>query len=97
MTTGHVYGVFFDHCSLLDDPAVVLSQCEVEYRRSRGVLDRDPQEVLQEMERVTLLLEDFLTRHHLAPQRTCYSKRTFLRDTLAARPDLASRTLETRR
>ncbi|GAA3147012.1 hypothetical protein [Nonomuraea roseoviolacea] len=36
MATGHIYGIFLDHCSLLAAPDVVLSQCEVEYRRSRS-------------------------------------------------------------
>ena len=41
MRTGHVYGIFFDRCSLLAAPEVVLSQCELEYRRSRSILDHD--------------------------------------------------------
>ncbi|WP_405393406.1 hypothetical protein OG596_02715 [Streptomyces sp. NBC_01102] len=38
MRTGHIYGIFFDGCSLLAAPDV-LSQCELEYLRSRSVLD----------------------------------------------------------
>ncbi|WP_406498319.1 hypothetical protein OG936_27830 [Streptomyces sp. NBC_00846] len=52
MRTGHVYGIFFDRCSLLTAPEVLLSQCELEYRRSRSVLDHDADEVLREMERI---------------------------------------------
>ena len=39
-------------CSLLAAPDVVLSQCEMEYRRSRCLLDHDDDEVLQEMGRI---------------------------------------------
>ncbi|MBV9024150.1 MAG: hypothetical protein JO362_10240 [Streptomycetaceae bacterium] len=89
MRTGHVYGIFFDHCSLLEAPDVVLAQCEMEYLRSRSLLNRDQDEVLVEMDRISLWLQDHLTQRGLTKQRTFYSKRTFLREVLAARPELA--------
>lgn len=89
MATGHIYGIFFDHCSLLAAPDVVLSQCELEYRRSRSVLDHDQDGVLAEMERISHWLQGYLTARGLTQERTYYSKRTFLRDVVAARPDLA--------
>ncbi len=89
MCTGHVYGIFFDRCSLLASPNVVLSQCELEYRRSRSVLDYDEDEVLREMERIDGWLGSYLSARGWAKQRTFYSKRSFLRDAVAARPALA--------
>ncbi|WP_424534257.1 hypothetical protein ACOZ38_28600 [Sphaerisporangium viridialbum] len=89
MVTGHIYGIFLDHCSLLAARDLVLSQCELEYRRSRSFLDHDQNEVLAEMERISHWLQDYLTARGLTQERTYYSKRTFLRDVVAARPDLA--------
>ncbi|RSN03169.1 hypothetical protein DMB42_35420 [Nonomuraea sp. WAC 01424] len=90
MATGHIYGIFLDHCSILAAPDVVLSQCEVEYRRSRSLLDRDQDTVLAEMDRIGGWLQDYLAARGLAQVRTYYSKRTFLRDAVAARPDLGA-------
>ncbi|WP_405842578.1 hypothetical protein OG528_29860 [Streptomyces platensis] len=90
MRSGHVYGIFFDHCSLLAAPEVVLSQCELEYRRSRSLLNHDENEVLWEMERIDRWLLGYLSARGLTKQRTFYSKRSFLRDAVAARPELAS-------
>ncbi|WP_037620101.1 hypothetical protein [Streptomyces aureus] len=89
MRTGHVYGIFFDRCSLLAAPNVVLSQCELEYRRSRSVLDNDTDEVLREMERVNAWLRSHLAARGWAQDHTFYSKLSFLRDAVAANPLLA--------
>ncbi|WP_405884021.1 hypothetical protein OG762_39130 [Streptomyces sp. NBC_01136] len=88
MRTGHIYGIFFDHCSLLDAPDVVLSQCEVEYLRSRNLLDHPAGEVTEEMERIGAWLDGYLADRGWAKERSFYSKRSFLRDVVAARPDL---------
>ncbi|WP_326681665.1 hypothetical protein [Streptomyces sp. NBC_01237] len=88
MGTGHIFGIFFDRCSLLAAPDIVLSQCELEYLRSRSVLDTTHDELLAEMERITRWLGDYLAARGLATERTYYSKRTFLRDVVARRPDL---------
>ncbi|MGW1656187.1 hypothetical protein [Streptomyces atratus] len=89
MSTGHVYGIFFDRCSLLAAPEVVLSQCELEYRRSRSVLIQDEKEILSEMKRIDHWLRSHLAARGWAKKHTFYSKRSFLRDTVADRPDLA--------
>ncbi|MEU7838390.1 hypothetical protein [Nonomuraea sp. NPDC049129] len=86
MITGHICGIFLDHCSLLAAPDVRLSQCELEYRRSRSLLDHDQNEVLAEMERIRNWLQDYLTARGLTQERT------FLRDVLAVRLDLAPAT-----
>lgn len=82
MRTGHVYGIFFDRCSLLAAPEVVLSQCELEYLRSRSIFDHDPNTVLSEMERLDDWLRSHLTGRGWASERTFYSKRSFLRDVM---------------
>lgn len=88
MRTGHIYGIFLDRCSLLAAPEVVLSQCELEYLRSRSILDHDQDGVLREMGRIDNWLCTYLTTRGWTNERTFYSKRSFLRDAVAARPDL---------
>ncbi len=87
--TGHVYGIFFDHCSLYGAPDVVLSQCELEYLRTRSPLEPDEAAALTEIEELAQWLEGYLTEQGLPAERSFYSKRTFLKDALAKRPDLA--------
>ncbi|MFB4424354.1 hypothetical protein C5F59_025140 [Streptomyces sp. QL37] len=87
--TGHVYGVFFDHCSLVEDHEVTLNQCELEYLRSRVAVPPDEAAVLAEMDEIVSWLEAFLREHGLDDRRGFYSKRTFLKDAVAARPRLA--------
>lgn len=87
--TGHVYGIFFDHCSLVDAREVTLNQCELEYLRSRTAVEPDEKDVLREMAYLADWLEGFLRAHGLNDQRGYYSKRTFLKDAVAARPELA--------
>ncbi|MGF1341636.1 hypothetical protein ACQSMD_16175 [Streptomyces flavovirens] len=87
--TGHVYGVFFDHCSLVEDHEVTLNQCELEYLRSRVAVEPDEAEVLPEMDEIVAWLEAFLRKRGLNDRRGFYSKRTFLKDAVAARPELA--------
>lgn len=89
MRTGHVFGIFFDRCSLLEAPEVVLSQCELEYLRSRSILDHDQGEVLHEMERIDNWLRCHIAARGWATEHSFYSKRSFLRDAITSRPDLA--------
>jgi hypothetical protein len=90
LRTGHVYGIFLDRCALLAAPDVVLSQCELEYLRSRSILDHDQDEILIEMKRIDSWLCEYLASHGWAAEHTFYSKRSFLRDAVALRPDLAT-------
>ncbi|MDM4721524.1 hypothetical protein QTQ03_18700 [Micromonospora sp. WMMA1363] len=87
--TGHVYGIFFDHCSLVDARTVTLNQCELEYLRSRTAIEPNEAEVLAEIAEIAEWLESFLRAHDLNAERGFYSKRTFLKDAVAARPELA--------
>lgn len=66
----------------------MLSQCEMEYRRSRSLLDHDQDDVLREMERIDRWLLGYLANRGWTKERTFYSKRSFLRDAIAARPEL---------
>ncbi len=91
LRTGHVYGIFLDRCALLAAPDVVLSQCELECLRSRSILDHDQDEILIEMKRIDSWLCEYLASHGWAAEHTFYSKRSFLRDAIALRPDLATR------
>ncbi|EGE39594.1 hypothetical protein GTY83_00910 [Streptomyces sp. SID4928] len=91
MRTGHIFGIFLDRCSLLTAPDIGLSQCELEYLRSRSVLDTTDDELLPEMERISRWLGDHLAARSWATGPTYYSKRTFLRDVVAQRPDLSAK------
>ncbi|MFI8952669.1 hypothetical protein ACIGO6_40170 [Streptomyces sp. NPDC053750] len=46
--------------------------------------------VLAEMKRIDLWLCEYLARHGWATEHTFYSKRTFLREAIALRPDLVA-------
>ncbi|MBB1253550.1 hypothetical protein H3146_09235 [Streptomyces sp. OF3] len=87
--TGHVYGIFFDHSSLVEARDVTLNQCELEYLRSRVAVPPDEGAVLEEMAEIASWLESFLRERGLDDTRGFYSKRTFLKDAVAARPELA--------
>ncbi|HEX8742818.1 MAG TPA: hypothetical protein VF712_06775 [Thermoleophilaceae bacterium] len=78
--TGHVYGIFFDHCPLLEDPSVALSQCEVEYLRTRSVLPPDEEAVFPELQVVADWTAALLDRRGARYRRDFYSKLSFLRD-----------------
>lgn len=87
--TGHVYGIFFDTVSLVDAPDVQLQQCELEYLRSRTVIQPDPEAVLREIAAIATWLEGFLREHGRTDERGYYSKLSFLLDSVAAHPELA--------
>ncbi|MGH8896278.1 MAG: hypothetical protein ACRDZ4_04450 [Egibacteraceae bacterium] len=86
--TGHVFCILFDRCSLLNAPDVVLSQCEVEYTRSRTAIPPSENDVLRDFDALALWLQAFLEERGLSSQRSYYSKLTFLREVVASRPDL---------
>ncbi|WP_031010049.1 hypothetical protein [Streptomyces sp. NRRL F-5727] len=69
---------------------MVLSQCELEYLLSRGVLQRDRDETLSEMRRIDTWLSSRLGARGRATEHTCYSKRSVLLEAVTARPDLTS-------
>jgi hypothetical protein len=89
LRTGHVYGIFFDTVSLIDAPGVQLQQCELEYLRSRTVVEPDADAILIEIAAIASWLEEFLGAHGLSSERGYYSKLSFLLDSVAAQPELA--------
>jgi hypothetical protein len=76
--TGHIYGVAVDRVTV-DGSGETLRQVEVEYLRSRvhDGLDRDT--VDPEMDRLTGLIQEELTRIGVANEQTDVSKLSFLR------------------
>lgn len=77
--TGHTYAVLYDRCTLLDTPNAVLTQCEIEYNRTRTALPPDESTVLTDMDRLADLVEELTSARHPAVQRGTYSKLSFLR------------------
>jgi hypothetical protein len=86
--TGHVFGVLYDRCHLLDASDEVLRQCEIEYTRTRTVLPTAEHDLLHDMETVATWLEACLGEHGPAPSRGWHSKLTFLREAVGRRPEL---------
>lgn len=89
LATGHYYGIFFDRCHLLDDPTVALSQCEIEYCRTRTTQRPDEASILHEIDHVANWIETLLITHDITAPRGYYSKLSFLRDTLDSHPQLS--------
>jgi hypothetical protein len=77
LSTGHVFGIYFDICRDLGGSGEWMSQCEVEYCRTRtlGRLD----DVYPEFEAVCGWTEIFLQQQHVMYRRDLYSKLDFAR------------------
>jgi hypothetical protein len=88
LSSGHVYGIFFDTVTLTAGSSARLQQCELEYLRSRRVLEPDEDVALAELEDLASRLEEFLRGHGLSDERGTYSKLSFLLDTVAAGADM---------
>lgn len=82
-TTGNVFGIFFDEVTVASHPQALLRQCEVEYLRTRSVLENTDETCLAELEEVAQWLERFLADHNVAAERGVYSKLSFLRDVVS--------------
>jgi hypothetical protein len=80
LATGHVYGMFFDHSRLVDNPEIAMAQCELEYLRTRSVLPVSDDDVWAELEEIATWLEGFLADNGIVTERGVYSKLSFLRD-----------------
>jgi hypothetical protein len=87
-TTGSHYCILFDRCTLHDAPDETLTQCEIEYVRSRRVLPLDPGHVLEEFAALTAWCGTLLAAHGIAATAGYYSKLSFLRDVIRRRPEL---------
>jgi hypothetical protein len=84
LITGHVYGIFFDHCSRPGRPGPVLRQCEIEYLRSRIVLAPDETVIAKELDTLADWVARFLDEKSIIYERGYYSKLSFLRECLAS-------------
>jgi hypothetical protein len=82
MNTGHIFGIYFDICRIVGDEQSVMSQCEVEYCRSRTLFDI--QDVYEEFEMIADYTEAFLARQKVRFERNLYSKLDFVRDHFTA-------------
>ncbi|NTV30438.1 hypothetical protein HGA91_00460 [candidate division WWE3 bacterium] len=78
LNTGNIYSVMFDHSYLLNDRAYTLTQCEIEYLKSRTVLPL--QTVTEELEKVYAVTKDLLRSAGISIEETYYSKLSFLND-----------------
>jgi hypothetical protein len=78
LKTGHIFGIYFDICRIVGDEQSVMSQCEVEYCRSRTLFDLS--DVYAEFEHVAAYAEAFLTEKGVGFERNLYSKLDFVRD-----------------
>ncbi len=78
--TGHVYGVFFDHCTVLEHPTALLNQCEIEYLRSRVYLEPEPESIELEMAEMADWLKSVFCDMGIEYEQNHYSKLSFLRD-----------------
>ena len=78
LATGNAYGIFFDICRTTDGSEATLSQCEVEYLRTRSLLPVT--DVEAEFNRVCALTHDFLNRRNADHQAGYYSKLSFVRE-----------------
>ncbi|MET8233415.1 hypothetical protein ABZS77_22375 [Micromonospora sp. NPDC005298] len=77
--TGHFFGIEIDEVRTAGDEHV-LRQAEVAYHRSRIHDGLDIATVEPELERLTNLVDSYLTRNGVDHERTFYSKLSFLRD-----------------
>jgi len=78
LTTGHIFGIYFDICRIVGDEQSVMSQCEIEYCRSRTLFDL--KDVYEEFEMVAAYAETFLASNNVSFERNLYSKLDFVRD-----------------
>jgi hypothetical protein len=85
LRSGHVYGIFFDHTTINDTKKNSMSQCEVEYLRSRSLISFDEQIILEEMQEITEWVSDVLSTLNVEFEKTYYSKLTFLKDNYSGR------------
>lgn len=78
LVTGNIYSIMFDNCWLLDDSGYTLTQCEIEYLKSRSV--GTPASVVEELHRVYEFTKNKLHHNQIAFEESFYSKLTFLKD-----------------
>ena len=81
LETGNVFGIFFDICRTGDGTKALLSQCEVEYLRSRTLAP--VAHVEEEFVKLCDRTRDFLAARGIEANEGHYSKLSFTRDVAA--------------
>jgi hypothetical protein len=82
--TGNIFGIFFDRCTVVDNPSSVMCQCEIEYVKSRTALPPDDEQAIAELEHVVAWTQQTLAALGIDAARTFYSKLSFLEDNTVA-------------
>ncbi|WP_051172245.1 hypothetical protein [Microbacterium indicum] len=90
LATGHVYGIFFDQSTIEAAPRHRMMQCELEYLRTRSVLQQNDSDVLREMETIAVWLEGVLAKSGFRTERGTYSKLSFLKQAVRDDPALGA-------
>ncbi|MGB7369916.1 hypothetical protein [Erythrobacter sp.] len=78
LETGHIFGVYFDICRAVDGSVGWMSQCEVEYCRTRTLIGLE--DVMEEYEIACNFTEEFLNQRGVAYEQNLYSKLDFARE-----------------
>jgi len=78
LETGHIFGVYFDICRPVDGGDGWMSQCEVEYCRTRTLIGLE--DVMAEYEIACDFTEEFLNQQGVAYAQNLYSKLDFARE-----------------
>ncbi|MCY3812364.1 MAG: hypothetical protein OXH15_11265 [Gammaproteobacteria bacterium] len=77
LDTGNIFGIYLDICRIPHQPHIVFSQCEVEYCRTRSLLETDA--IYPEYEQTNAFTVDFLRRHDVPYEQNLFSKLDFVR------------------
>ena len=80
VATGHVYGIFFDCVSVVGAEHLALHQCEIEYLRTRCVVEPRESLIFDELQTIVDWVRNDLGARDLRADEGYYSKLSFLRD-----------------
>ncbi|HEX8227476.1 MAG TPA: hypothetical protein VF572_06435 [Candidatus Saccharimonadales bacterium] len=78
IATGNVYSIMIDNCWLINDDGYKLTQCEIEYLKTRSV--QDFQGVNEELTAIYEYVKKELNKKGITYVETFYSKLSFVRD-----------------
>jgi hypothetical protein len=80
LATGHCFGIETDEVTIADATDRKLRQVEMEYLGTRRHAGMDASTIDSELNRLTGLVEEHLSKLGIAAERSLYSKLSFLRD-----------------
>lgn len=78
IATGNIYSIMIDNCWLINDSAYTLTQCEIEYLKTRSV--QNFQRVKEELAMIYEYVKQQLNGEGITYEETFYSKLSFVRD-----------------